>query len=332
MQKKQNFKELTMVCFGLLFSLASLADAHPDFSAICKNWNAVTAKIYDVRFECAETNQALNTARSYLALVDDAFPFTAKAPTLEVMEFESDEEFKARVRKQSDEDAKALEQVTKMREEAKKYLVDSIEQLSRACVEMTNALNRAVADKDNFTNQLWTWEANLDPSLLPRFDRESMSFTNIPPPLASFEDAERQARFKVVDRRSICVKFSDIKHAKAFKEGLVDGSIQVRFPYQFTVSKPTDYTFREAWIEKRPNRAKQAGKAIGIAARFLQALNGGPAINQVDIAKIEHVDTDDEISHAPITGREFLVYIKDCPVEYRGPELKDMTVEWVDSN
>ena len=40
----------------------------------------------------------------------------------------------------------------------------------------------------------------------------------------------------------------------------------------------------------------------------------------------------DEISHAPITGREFLVYIKDCPVEYRGPELKDMTVEWVDSN
>ena len=315
------------ICASLLLicTISSKAGEHVNLVPICDSWDEIELRIRNIERECLSTNNAIRSAMREILEVDDKFPFTSEAQNLKILEFESDEEFVKRVQKQRESESKEFELILKRREAEKYMLKNKINVLAKQCLELTNAMNQAILEQHNFTNKSWTCKALIDVSDLPYFDRESMSFKDIHCPLATHENKDKQIMFVVaLDYRYVSFKFDNLKQAQSFKEYLAAGNIKVSFFYEMIPGLPEEYTFREAWTEKKTNYAKSIGAALGIALRIRQALNGGPSFNEYDVANIEHVGdmTKDEIKHSAIIGRKFPIAIKNCQIIIEGDNTK----------
>ncbi len=311
--------------FVLSVPVTAVAVERPNLNAVCDTWDSYMSKISDIESACKCANGDVLTLLNNVSSVDKSnlFTFEAKAPMLKPTEFESDGEFKARVQKQKEIDAKEYERISKAKEEFIDQHQERIRELSEKCVELTNALKRVISERDGFKNIRWTYEGIMKTSDIPYFDRDTMSFKDISCPLVSYEDEGRHICFRVESGyENISLKFGDIKCAQLFKEGVASGAIEVRFRYEFSVGEPDVCTFRAAWTEKKPNGAKKAGKALGIAVMIARILNGSRGFYAQDVSRIEADDTYDLIEHPAVMGRSFPVSVNKCHVMVKGEQAK----------
>lgn len=321
--------KFTRVCIRLSLVLSvpmtAVAVERPNLNAVCDAWDSYMSKISDIESECKRANGDVLTLVNNVLSVDksDMFTFEDKASMLKPTEFESDDEFNARVQKQKEIDANECERISKAKEEFVNQHQECIKELSEKCVELTNALKRAISERDNFKNMRWTYETIIETSDIPYFDRDTMSFKDISCPLVSYEDEGKRVCFKVESgHENISLKFGDIKCAQLFKEGVASGAIEMKFCYEFSVGDPNVCTFRAAWTEKKPNGFKKAGKLIGIAAMCARILNGSRGFYADDVARIEADDTYDLIEHPAVMGRSFPISVNKCHVVVKGEKAK----------
>lgn len=325
--------ESVCACFLLILFSTAMAFEKPNLMPICEAWDKIKSGIDDIECDCNSANWEIRTLSNNVASIDKAFTFEPKAPMLTPTEFETDDEFRARVRKQEEVDMAEAELLGKKKIEIKNQVEENLVKAIRRYYELTNMMNKAVIKREKFKDELWTWESKMAVSDLPYFDRDTLSFMNISCPLVTYVDDDRLVRFDVdAVYRDISFKFGDIKQAQIFKNGIMEGAISVEFRYEFSVEDPKDYVFKESWTETKENGFLKFVRGLGVGMEIVRAAKSGGQCNTALISSAFQENDPrimDKIEHPAIMGRVFCVNVKECSVVVRGSGAASLGMQLV---
>lgn len=229
-------------------------------------------------------------------------------------------------RQQEADEAQRREAISK-RNAAKQKLEAERKEQANSVAFQENLVKQIGAEFFAFTNKVWRRECKLSANDLPTFDRETLSFRNLPSPLVTHSDEGKKLRFDVLGGKDfVSLKFQRPTDAGVFKQGLASGALTMTFICTFTLGVPEDCVIREAWTEthlKEKSRNTQFMEKWGGIAILLAA---GAAGWQPD----PHIPIDVEPSryykekehHPEIRGLRIPVRVRKCSVEIRGTKPK----------
>lgn len=254
-----------IVTASCLPSLASF-----DWSEHIEDWNVVVQN-YE---QCKEARRQFDLATNDIVrLTAEIAAVATEHPKsdvdLKIGEFEEMGDFQARVEQQRKQKEKLRQdkraELEKQRQqyinEARLHLKD-IKEITLKLSDLTKKMQYAHYYKKD----------------LPYFDRDSMSFKDIPNPfyLSGFdwEARERKVLYSLNTNvtKTISLKFKNLSDAQKFKDGVSAGTIKMVFCCKFNVGMPTEWIIKDGHYEYEYKEVSKY-KAVNKVCRFLDGVN-----------------------------------------------------------
>ena len=185
--------------FMIVPILSAKAEGTFDWCVYIDDYNEFIMEYAKCQSEYESATQSLRRVATELAAINEKYPFNHKAHTLKIGEFESLEDFRARVERQKNADKEDENRVLKKRQgEEAKLEEEKTKLLNESKIYREKYISCALA----FTNRIREAYLKINAQELPYFDRDSMSFKNICNPFysssdVSYEDREREIKFVV---------------------------------------------------------------------------------------------------------------------------------------
>lgn len=327
-----NKKLLCCLVLSVGFVQTSAAIQTFQLHSCVEKWDEILNRYTDAREELDFGRKLLADIDGEIAAVDAKYPFLPKANSLKISEFEAEEEFDARVKRQQNADEMQKRQAMANRDAERQKLVADRAELLEAVVAQSNLVSQIACEWFAFTNMEWKSEIQLTAADLPYFNRETMSFVDIPNPFVTHSDEKRRLRFEVLgDMDSISLKFKRLKDAEYFKNALAIGETSATLVCTFTLGIPEDCVIREAWTERQERGALEK---VGIGALLI---GGAILVSRYDSQNTASYGSSygsgdlwhKTIKHPAVEGKCVPVFVRERKLIIKGEKLKDMDISSV---
>ena len=329
-------KCLIALSFAFFATLALSAAQTFQLYSCVDEWDGILNRYGDALKELELGEGLLRGIDEEIAAVDGRYPFLPKASSLQISEFETEEDFNLRVKRQQKADEQQKRQAISSRDtERRKLAADRAERLEDL-IAKSNLVSKIANEWFAFTNKEWRSEIQMSAADLPYFNREAMAFLDIPSPFVSHSDEGRGLRFEVPEGRdSVSLKFRQLKDAEAFKNGLLSGSVTATFVCTFTLGLPQNCIIRAAWTERQERGALEK---VGIGALLVAAaaLASNYSENNYSYGTPSYNSGGDlwhkEVKHPEIKGRSVPVHLRKCWVEIKGLKTREVELSSTSEN
>lgn len=321
-------KELSLglALYALIIQTTPAAQSFQLYSCVEEELYPILERFNDADKELELREGRLRDIDEKIAAIDKEYPFLPKADSLQISEFEEDDDFKLRVKRQQEADEAQRREAISKRNAAKQKLEAERKEQANSVSFQENLVKQIGAEFFAFTNKVWRRECKLSADDLPVFDRETLSFRNLPSPLVTHSDEEKKLRFDVLGGKDfVSLKFQRPTDAGVFKQGLASGALTMTFICTFTLGVPEDCVIREAWTEthlKENSRNTQfMEKWGGIAILLAAGAAGVQPDPHIPVSAPSRYYKEKE-HHPEIRGLRIPVRVRKCSVEIRGTKPK----------
>ena len=317
---------VAIICNAGILLTASATQPFSLYSVV-EEWDQICEKYQHAKSQCDIVRRKGLLLYDEIDAVGEKYPFNPKAHTLKIGEFESERDFKERIELQKKKDAEVEAFVSRLQQAEIKRLKAQLLNLVHEYQSWSNKMEQVAAEWIAFTNIQWKTTLSIAASDIPYFDRETMSFKNIPSPFISHENEYRKVKFEVNNgNETITLKFKRLSDAETFKKGIMSGAINGSLVCYFKLGLPSDWIIKGAWTEKKTNWG-EVGLAAGIVAAAA-CLFGGDYVNEASRNYTPSAnDFKKKIEHPAIIGRKFPVHIGERKLIIKGSGAKSLGIE-----
>ncbi len=322
-------KELSLglALYALIIQTTPAAQPFQLYSCVDELY-IIAKRCYDANEELEFREGRLRDIDEKIAAIDKEYPFLPKADSLRISEFEEEEDFKLRVKRQQEADEAQRREAISKRDSAKRKFEPKRREQADSVAFQANIVKQILAEYFAFTNKVWRRECKLSADDLPVFDRETLSFRNLPSPLVTHSDEEKKLRFDVLGGKDfVSLKFQRPTDAGVFKQGLASGALTMTFICTFTLGLPENCVIRKAWTEthlKEKSRNTQFMEKWGGIAILLAAGAAGVQPDPHIPVSAPSRYYEEKEHHPEIKGLCVPVHVRKCSVEIKGTKPKDL--------